>query len=1386
MGTESTGGFRVRVRLVLIALAATLAQTPPATSQQTLTVGQYDLVAERVVSRRVRERTYKATLTNTGAAIKGATAVVSGGRKVTIVDGSLSFPVTPGGGASPSVDTFTIAHPENGPFRLTDLRWTVTPTNNLPPVANAGPDQTAALGTAVTLNGGGSSDPDGDPIGFSWALVGRPAASSATLTGGTSVSPSLVIDAPGTFVVQLVVTDGLLSSEPDTVVVSTLNTLPVSNAGPDRSARVGDVVTLDGSGSTDVDGDPLTYAWSLLSVPSGSAAQLSDAGAITPSFAVDLPGTYRAQLLVRDASGESLPDTVTITTENAQPVADAGADQTIVAGQTVLLHGTGSSDADGDVLTYAWAMIGKPAGSGASLSNPADADPTFVADQPGTYLVQLVVHDGAIGSAPDAVTITTTNSVPTAAAGPDRLGVVTGTVVILDGTESTDPDGHVLSYTWSLIARPAGSAAALEFPTIATPSLVPDLAGDYVAQLIVNDGFVDSSPNTVLVRVVSPSGLDSDGDGLTDEQEHRLGTDPSRRDTDGDGFEDHDEVLSGSSPTSAASVPGLALELVSSAASVFADSVMTIPFRIRRDSGSTDTVHVNLLDPPAGITGNNALVPIGSTSGVLVARVGRDVPASTVTVDLVAATATAQRTARLTVSVRPAEPAPLVKIRSAVANGTLDPVTGLLYRAYAEFGDPSLPDEYRGSSLGVSDRTLFAEIEALLETSSADIRALFEPFIVRPADPVSWFNQRESSARFHNLSTAATGATVTDTSPLPPATCAELAARGEPPWGWISVRSTRYPFRVWMQCEENDTVGIVEVLIGRTGRLLEKLWPAMTAATAMGEPILDRAADEPIDRKDGKGDEAIDFYIVDSNIWREGESRSADGVAGKAVRSRVIGTGGAGLRSSGFVLLPRTVVESANRLHTSAIHEFFHVLQFAHNYSLSGSEWWYVEASARWAEAHFDRVLAPWGEWTNGKICYPEGTYCPQRAAYSEVYGPLFVEGYLRRPPTISLTDVRDDLAIQTFIWPYFMEQWTQSGSTPMRVWSAVEGLSTADAATQKVDEMLPFKEHFREFARRGLNIELDPGDALPQAKRFVALDPRDEYDLNFFGADNEEPQSATKFVLAAPGLNALVVGVAPLAAQYARFEVEGDAIQKLVFDLSEIDAIRTGAGLDIDAFVKIKDRGWELRDLNGETELKFCMDEPGQQLESLWLIVSNHTIGGGAAVTGIPVRAQASPCETEWVGTSVYDSRMNFPGLPEVRTKTTASITWIRSEAESVPEIGLDAFRPTGVMTLDIFTLNACVVGFAAPPVEIRPSDGVARIDYGPTPAVAFGEGFSGIFATVTYCAEDPEVYFIAAPFAFSGPLNEKEDELVAHVVLEESAFTIKTLTSHYKRVRK
>ncbi len=134
---------------------------------------------------------------------------------------------------------------------------------------------------------------------------------------------------------------------------------------------------------------------------------------------------------------------------NQPPVADAGTDQTATVGVPVPLDGSWSSDPDGDPLTYAWSLIQRPVNSGADLFDAGQVDPILIPDQAGAYVVQLIVSDGELFSAPATVTITASGSLPSSA----TIGPAGGAVGLPDGASVLVPPGALGTITPIAIAE---------------------------------------------------------------------------------------------------------------------------------------------------------------------------------------------------------------------------------------------------------------------------------------------------------------------------------------------------------------------------------------------------------------------------------------------------------------------------------------------------------------------------------------------------------------------------------------------------------------------------------------------------------------------------------------------------------------------------------------------------------------------------------------------------------------------------------------------------------------------------------------------------------------------------------------------------------------------
>lgn len=363
-------------------------------------------------------------------------------------------------------------------------------------------------GTTVTLDGSASAADVGRTLTYAWTLTTKPAGSAATLASPTSAKPTFNADVAGNYVASVVVNDGQVTSSVAAVsiVASVANAAPVANAGVAQNVVAGTVVTLDGSASSDANSDPLTYVWTLTAKPTGSTAALSSSTSAKPTFTADVAGTYVASVIVNDGKVNSTPATVSIAAAvlNVAPVANAGVAQNIVAGSVVTLDGSASTDANSDPLTFAWTLTSKPAGSTAALSSSTSAKPTFTADIAGTYVASVIVNDGKVNSTAATVSVAAAvaNVVPVANAGTAQK-VVMGTTAALDGSASSDANGDTLTYAWTLTTVPAGSAAILSSSTSVNPTFTADIAGTFVATLVVNDGKDNSTAKTMAITAVT-------------------------------------------------------------------------------------------------------------------------------------------------------------------------------------------------------------------------------------------------------------------------------------------------------------------------------------------------------------------------------------------------------------------------------------------------------------------------------------------------------------------------------------------------------------------------------------------------------------------------------------------------------------------------------------------------------------------------------------------------------------------------------------------------------------------------------------------------------------------------------------------------------------------
>lgn len=424
---------------------------------------------------------------------------------------------------------------------------------------------------------------------------------------------------------------------------------------------------------------------------------------------------------------------------------------------------------------------------------------------------------------------------------------------------------------------------------------------------------------------------------------------------------------------------------------------------------------------------------------------------------------------------------------------------------------------------------------------------------------------------------------------------------------------------MWAQCSGEPGHDADNVtLIDKTLVVLDKVYTPMTGV--MGQPQLDLEGD----------DNAIDFYIVDDGSY----------VNRRTVNFRPNGLGSTysdfaetpiGKGNSAFVTLPRSLIYTS-RFHNTVIHEFFHVLQKAHNDAFGSKEvpgnpnarelHWFVEASAAWASAHFDRTEAPWD---GGR-----GAYLDAHRRFAQYFLPSF--------DALNVSGSPHDYS--AYIWPYFVEQETGNANFMKNIWVGLETASTFEEADKIIDGAYSFTSNFKHFALRNINTELIPGDPLPQAKRYVNLDKEQ------FADDRKEPPYLSGTLVANQEFSQ-DFELKNLSARYVRLTLAdaSPAIRKVVVDIS---GLQPASELDVQALVRTDD-GWLAQPIDvGPAKVTFCFDKGPTtasvrgSFKEILLVVSNHAITKGTDISGtLKVQPKSAPCATVWADTINHVTRV-------------------------------------------------------------------------------------------------------------------------------------------------
>jgi hypothetical protein len=598
-------------------------------------------------------------------------------------------------------------------------------------------------------------------------------------------------------------------------------------------------------------------------------------------------------------------------------------------------------------------------------------------------------------------------------------------------------------------------------------------------------------------------------------------------------------------------------------------------------------------------------------------------------------------------SAKGANPQPTTQelIAQALAEGRIDLSTSLVYRMWALFLDGQLPPEYDGPGLGAEDNALFEDIRLIWDTLPSDAQAALQPYLLRPTDPGSPFHVSGSSATsaqqqaaVRRLAPAGTHLLATDESspPVPLTPCADS--------DWIPRNASIAYVKVWV-CKSTDNTQDNTILSNVIG-IYDRHWDEMTFD--MGVPRHDDGAG---------GDDRIDVYVIELGncINRGGTCKGIPKPAPNkpqppyAITPPWVAAAGSPGGTSGYQILRRDrAIKNDLPFEADAVHEFYHVLQYAHIQSSdrivissTGKEFdrsWFVEASAKWAEWAYVPASSP----TEVHPWYP--------ANYDDNDQQFAVYRY--QPGQLSLLEQGNFHEYASYIWPYFMQQELLGPEKVGNAWKAADFANGPEAIDRAINAQLSFADHLGDFMVRNLN-HVFPGD--PLKTHFWDMDPQFPKTADaahpVINRTDLYPRTELAF-----GMQRFPIDfeVYNLAASYSALKVPlTSGIQHVLFEFeaNEPDALNVESVAEVVNMTG--DNYWKRFSSTDGRRLEFCLKNPEQNVDNIILMLGNHNFNrSGTSI--IPPKTKGTMYVTtdencgEWTGTITY----TFKNLYREETK--------------------------------------------------------------------------------------------------------------------------------------